>query len=198
MHVCQKWRQVVYDSPLRLDLRLLKTPVQKNLDLWPTLPISIEYSHPDPYSNNRFEEDIVAALEQRDRVNTVDLRGVTWPQLRKIITVVQEPFPALTSLELSDNVLSGDSWLDDGSNVPVPVLCPVLPSEFLGGSAPCLQTIDLDGIPFPALPRLLLSTSNLVWLGLSNIPQTGYIPPEDMVLALATLTRLGTLQIGFQ
>ena len=203
VHVCQKWRQVVYASPLRLDLQLLcthETLVQKNLDLWPTLPISIEYSHPatDPYSNNGFEEDIVAALEQRDRVNTVELRGVSWPQLRKIITVVQEPFPALTRLELSDDVLSDDSWLDDGSNVPVPVLCPVLPSEFLGGSAPCLQTIRIDGIPFPALPRLLLSTSNLVRLCLSNIPQTGYIPPEDMVPALATLTRLDLLQIGFQ
>ena len=201
VHVCQKWRQVVYASPLRLDLQLLcthVTPVRKNLDIWPTLPISIVYHRPDPYSNNGFEEDVVAALEQHDRVSTVELQGVTCPQLRKIIIVMQEPFPALTFLELSDDVLSDDAWSDDGSNVPLPVPCPVLPSEFLGGSAPCLQTIFLDGIPFPALPRLLLSTSNLVSLCLSNIPQTGYIPPEDMVLALATLTRLGGLQIGFQ
>ena len=190
VHVCQKWRRVVYASPLRLDLQLLctyKTPVRRNLDIWPTLPISIQYLHHHPGSHHTRDIDeveVIAALKHHDRVSTVRLRGVTGPQLRKIIAVTQEPLPALTNLELSD----------DKSNVRVPVL----PSEFLGGSAPCLRRIKLYGIPFPALPTLLLSTGNLVTLVLSNIPQAGYIPPEDMVVALATLTRLRGLQIEFK
>ena len=71
-------------------------------------------------------------------------------------------------------------------------------SQFLGRSAPCLQKIVLINIPFPALPVLLLSTSHLVRIKLSDIPQTGYIPPEAMVVALTMLTMLEDLTIGFQ
>ncbi len=44
VHVCQRWRYVVFDSPGRLDLRLLCTnwtPVTNMLDIWPVLPIII-------------------------------------------------------------------------------------------------------------------------------------------------------------
>ena len=92
---------------------------------------------------------------------------------------MQEPFLALAHLSL----LLHDENL------------PVLPSEFLGRSAPCLQELRLDSIPFPALPTLLSSASNLTTLRLCNIPQTGYILPEAMVGGLATLNRLRVLEI---
>ena len=44
VHVCQKWRNVVFGSPHRLDLRLIctaRTPVRKTLDVWPLLPIVV-------------------------------------------------------------------------------------------------------------------------------------------------------------
>jgi hypothetical protein len=47
----------------------------------------------------------------------------------------------------------------------------VLPDGFLGGSAPCLKAIYLRGVPFPALPTLLLSTHNLIRLELVGIPR---------------------------
>ena len=185
VHVCQRWRQVVFASPLRLNLQILctyGTPVRKSLDIWPSLPISVQCLDPYSLSNEGIYEDVIAALEHPDRVSAITLWGVTVPQLRKIITVMHEPFPALARLELSYYELN----------------CPALPSGFLGGSAPCLQTIDFHGIPFPALPTLLLSTSNLDTLYLSNIPQTGYIPPEALAPALATLTGLRSLRIGFR
>jgi len=74
---------------------------------------------------------------------------------------------------------------------------PVLPAEFLGGSAPRLQEIILSGIPYSALPTLLFSTSDLVKLDLFDIPPTGYISPEAMVTSLAGLPRLENLVIGF-
>jgi hypothetical protein len=46
VHVCQKWRQIVFASPRRLDLQIFctnKTPVRKNLGIWPALPLVIEY-----------------------------------------------------------------------------------------------------------------------------------------------------------
>jgi len=96
--------------------------------------------------------------------------------------VMQEPFPELKQLILSS----------EERNVPI------LPSEFLGRSAPSLQEVLLTGIPFRELPVLLPSASDLVSLKLFGIPQTGYISPEAMVAGLATLTRLRDLSILFQ
>ena len=75
---------------------------------------------------------------------------------------------------------------------------PKVRASFLGGSAPGLQTLWLDGIPFPELPMLLLTATHLNTLDLRNIPYSGYISPEAMVAALSVLTRLKSLQIGFE
>lgn len=183
MHVCQRWRLVIFDSPLRLNLRLLcthGTSVQKNLDIWPTFPLIIEYFLRQTIEG--FDEaNIVAALEHPDRVRSVRL-SLTGPALERISMAMQEPFPALTHLVL----LSGGSY------------SPVIPGGFMGRSTPRLQKIELDHIPIPSLPALLLSTGDLVTLHLLNIPQAGYIPPEAIVAALATLTRLEDLRIEFQ
>jgi hypothetical protein len=42
VHVCRKWRNVVLESPLRLNLRIRcypTTSVREKLDVWPALPI---------------------------------------------------------------------------------------------------------------------------------------------------------------
>ena len=187
VYVCQRWRQVVSASPLRLDLRILctyGTPVRKYLDVWPTIPINIDYYIKTVEGID--EDNLIVALGHTDRVSSICF--VEWEPtgarlLRKMVTVMQEPFPALTHLFLM--VLRSRD-------------VPVLPSEFLGRSAPCLQKIVLVGVPFPALPVLLLSTTHLVQLHLSDIPQTGYIPPEAMAAALTILTMLEDLTIGFQ
>ena len=85
-----------------------------------------------------------------------------------------EPFPALNQLLIS---------LKDGDAL-------VLPDGFLGGSAPCLQKIDFGGVPYPALPTLLLSASGLVDLWLYRVPPAGHISPEAMVASLAALPKL--------
>ena len=74
----------------------------------------------------------------------------------------------------------------------------VLPDSFLGGSAPHLQDLYFDGIPFPGLPKLLLSATHLTDLRLFDIPHSGYFSPEAMATALSTLTSLEGLFFGFQ
>ncbi|KAH9172896.1 hypothetical protein EDB89DRAFT_2242630 [Lactarius sanguifluus] len=103
-------------------------------------------------------------------------------QLGKMATAMQELLPVLAHLEV----------FSTGGDVPV------LPAKFSGGSAPCLQVVSLHGVPFPALPALLLLASDLATLDLRNIPPTGYISPEAMVACLATLTRLKLFTIEFQ
>jgi hypothetical protein len=56
----------------------------------------------------------------------------------------------------------------------------------------------LENVSFPALPALLSSASNLVTLSLQNVPDTGYISPEAMVISLSQLTKLESLKLRFQ
>ena len=180
VHVCRRWRSVVFASPHHLDLRLVcksRTPVRKTLDVWPSFPIGIQ-AHPI----HEDEGDVVAALEHPDRVSWIELSGLTSFQLERCASVMHEPFPALTFL-----------WLE-----LYDAIAPVLTDAFLGGSAPRLRTVLLNGIPFPTLPRLLLSSSNLVDIQLWNIPVTGYFSPEVLAICLSALTKLESLSMEFQ
>ncbi|KAI0290674.1 hypothetical protein BC826DRAFT_527983 [Russula brevipes] len=150
------------------------------LDVWPALPIVVS-SCRDPALVSGGSDNAVAALGHRDRVCHIDLRGIPSSLLQRVAEVMQEPLPELTYLNLQSN---------DG-----PAL--VLPDSFLGGSSPRLRTLWLMGIPYPALPKLLLSAGHLVWLHLSDIPHSGYISPEVMVNCLATMTRLSVFELGF-
>ena len=70
--------------------------------------------------------------------------------------------------------------------------------SFLGGSAPSLKVLYLSRVPFPELPELLLSSTNLVRLSYDAIPSsTGYISPQAMVTGLSALTRLESLSLTF-
>jgi hypothetical protein len=186
VHVCRTWRTIVLGSPHRLALRLLcmdKTPVKETLAVWPPLPIVImQVGQPTQMDN------IILALEHNDRVCRIDLLDVMNPELEEFLAAMQQPFPALTELGL---VLDED--LDDEI-----IDAPVIPESFLGGSAPRLQRLELARIPFPGLPKLLLSATDLVTLSIWGIPHSGYISPEAMVRCLSTLTRLDSLEIGFK
>src|ERR1700730_14600435 len=54
------------------------------------------------------------------------------------------------------------------------------------------------GIPFPTLPNLLLSATDLVELYLWRIPHSGYISPDTMATCLSTLTRLKRFELSFR
>ena len=130
-------------------------------------------------------DSITVALEHRDRVCDIRLTYLTSSLMERLASVMQEPFPVLTNLEFHYS-----SYHD---HVP-----PVVPDTFLGGFAPCLESLHLSGIPFPALPKLLLSSRDLVRLRLYEVPHTGYISPEAMVTCLSALTKLESLTLAFQ
>ena len=188
-HVCPRWRQIIFASPRRLDLQFLCTPrtrVRELLDFLPTsMPIMIRNSFdaPPPFPTSSIVDghQVITAIEQRDRVWCIHLEDVPSSLLEKMGTTTKETFPTLTYIRL---------WAGDE-------IAPVLPNSFLGGSAPLLETFWLRGIPFPEVPNLLLSTSDLVHLHLEKIPDSGYISSEAMVTGLITCTKLETLIIEF-
>ena len=181
VHVCRRWRTLVFGSPRCLDLRLLctpRTPARNTLDVWPALPLEIE-GHMDPTSRM---DNIIAALGQSNRVCRVSLWSLADRQLEQVLAAMQVPFPELAVLQLSSN---GEALA-------------VIPDWFLDGSAPRLRHFTLDGIPFPGLPKLLSSAARLVDLHLFRIPHSGYISPESIVALISVLPRLEWLYLEFQ
>ena len=181
VHVCQKWRNVVFGSPRRLDLRLYctaRTPVRETLDVWPLLPIVIRGNGHEIWGM----ENIIAALEHNDRICELDIFDIPSLQMEEVLAATLRPFHILTSLQLGFECQS--ALVDSNS--------------FLGGSAPRLRSLSLDYISFPGLPKLLLSATHLVHLKLRKIPDSGYILPEALVSCLSVLTNLERLNIGFK
>ena len=177
VHVCRRWRCIVFGSPRHLNLQLVcttRTPARDMLYVWPALPLIVVF-----HGDTRRMDDIIAALECTDRVCRITLDIVRSLDFEMFLAAMQQPFPELTHLTL---------WSDEA----------VVPDSFLGGSAPRLESLKLVGVPFPGLSKLLLSATHLVNLYLYNIPHSGYISPDRMVAVLSTLTSLEDLLLSFE
>ena len=173
VQVCRRWRILVYRSPRRLNLRIVctdKTPAVKGkLDAWPAQPVVI--------SGTFNSTNIKAALEHHDRICQIKLFQVD----PNIIASLEKPFPILTDLDLCAFTFSPPFNID--------------PSRFLGGS-PHLRSLTLSGIWIPCLPKLLLSTPNLVILRLDQIRNSCL--SDEMVAVLSSLTRLEMLDLEIE
>jgi len=178
VHTCQRWRCIIFALPVHLHAVLAcsyTTSVRKSTKIWPRFPISIHHYFSED------EDNILAALEHRDYVSEISLYHI--PMCGIFATMLQEPFPALTRLNLS---------ISDG---PSEASVPALPEVFFGGSASSLRKVFLESVPFPAFLRLVLSAPNLVSLVLHKTPISGYNPSEAMATCLATLIHLECLDI---
>ena len=187
VRVCRKWRDIVSGSPLRLNLQLYfvphRTQLMRKMVAWPALPIVVTGNCDETRDNKMWADNIVAVFKHSDRICLLNLDEIRSWQLEILLAAMQQPFPALTRLCLSSK---------DGETAPV------VPDSFLGGSAPHLRFLVLESFPFPGLPKLLLSATQLFYLNLWDIPQSGYISPETMVACLAVMTRLKELRITFK
>ena len=182
VHVCRRWRSLVLESPRRLNLRLVCTPktaAKDTLNVWRAWPLIV--TGDITFSSAAGKDNVIAALGQSNRIYKVNLHGLADWQLEEVLAAMQASFPELTELRFS-------------SCAKTP---PVIHDSFLNGSAPRLRSLELDEIPFPGLPKLLLSATHLVHLVLSDIPHSGYISPEAMVDVLCALSSLEKLILEF-
>ena len=190
MHTCRKWRQIVLASPRDLHLRVFctyGTPVRKNLDCWPALPIVVQYGGlpaldlPTPED----EDNIMAALRQFDRVVSISLTVTT--SFLERLSVIKGEFSRLEDLVLLSQ--------DTGRR-------PILPSAFWSGPclAPCrtqLRSLHLTRIAVLKLPRLLDSSRNLVNLQLHEILYPSDFSIEALRNALSVMIQLRSLSLHF-
>jgi hypothetical protein len=182
VHVCQRWRHIVFGSARGLNLRIAcknSMPVRKKLDVWPALPIAI---FADFYSQTCGLDNIKAAFELNERISQVDLYMMKHSlDDFDVFAALEKPFPALTDLKL--RLI--------GSEDPIHLN----PVKFLGGSSTRLRSLSLSFVPMPGLPKLLLSCTDLVNLHLDNISTRGFLLPEAIVTGLSALTRLKVLHL---
>jgi len=179
-HVCQGWRQIIFNSPLGLDLRLHctnGTPILKTLEYWPPLPLIVNYGG-SPMTTPEDEENIIVALKQAERVASITLT-ITNTLLENLSTIISEPFAELEHLVL----LSRKS------------LHLTLPKLFRWG--PRLRTLHSTGVTIPALPQLLSTSTALTDLQLHEIPDVWYFPPNAFADSLSEMTQLETLSLHF-
>ena len=182
VHICRKWRHIVFTSQHALHLRLLLssgTPVLKPLDPWPPLPIVLEYggslSLDPPAPEDKV--NIIAALKRSDRVSSISLT-VTTSVLDKLYAV-ERPF-----LELEDLILlSRDS-------LPL-----ALPNTFLCG--PRLRRLHLTRIHMPGLLQLLHSSRDLEDLQLHEALDPWYSSLENLTDTLSGLAQLQSISLHF-
>jgi hypothetical protein len=188
VHVCQRWRRIVFSSPRGLDLQLYctpTTPVRSTLDCWPALPIVVQCRKSPPAGLSPEEEDnVVAALQHHDRVRSIELQ-LTSSLGEKLSTQVNEPFSELEDLVLHFHWEFPSTWPP----------FPTSPFRWISGSR--LRVLHLTDISLPSLPQLLSSSPNLVDLRVHDISPLSLpsFTTSAFTNSLSWMTRLESLSI---
>src|SRR6267154_632690 len=98
VHVCRRWRNLVFESPRRLNLQLYctpETPAKDTLGVWPALPLIVA----GRMAFSSGTDNVIAALGQSNHVCKIMLDLADW-QLEKVLAAMEVPFPELTVLQL--------------------------------------------------------------------------------------------------
>ena len=181
VHVCRRWRHLIYDSSSLLDMRLLLTddsPSINSLNHLPPLPLVIDYSD-RTMTMTRKDENIRLGLQQHSRVRRVTLRAPS-SSLRIWLPPMNQLFVKLRDLVLFSTTTEEMSL--------------VLPEAL---QAPDLRHLSLHGITLPTGLPFLSSTISLSTLSLTHIGASCYFPPRHLVTQLQGLPHIEELSIGF-
>ena len=153
IHVCKRWRAVMFVSASRLDLRLVLTTIRGGdfepiLAHFPPLPIDMDY-YVKRSGLVKFDH-VLDALEHPDRIRQITFWGPN-RDLNELFYATEYPLPALESLNL---IGEGEIDLD-------------MPAMFLEGPNLQLRILQLYRISLPSISRLLSSAPALTDLDLS-------------------------------
>src|SRR5712671_4506815 len=111
VHVCRRWRYLVFASPHRLNLRLEYEghgPMSEVLETWPVLPVTLISSMeilpnglPHPKSDQRVGNTIAAfESEHYDRICEIHIFDMTNSRLERFAAAMEKPFPELAQLDI--------------------------------------------------------------------------------------------------
>jgi hypothetical protein len=101
VHVCRRWRNIIFGAPRRLNLRLFcgcRTRVREMLAVWPPLPIVIRDFDLNVFEMDSETRNLNVALEHTDRICEMDFTTIL--ESEKVLAAIQQPLPLLTHLKL--------------------------------------------------------------------------------------------------
>ena len=182
VHVCRRWRNLIYDSSSHLDLCLLLTNDSPSIDTLghlPPLPLVIDYSDRTQTIAQKDEDNIHLGLQQHGLVRRVVFEAQS-SSLRMWLELMNKLFPRLGDLCLFSTT--------------VEEVNPTLPETL---QAPYLRCLSLHGIGLPKGLSLLSSVTALSTLSLTQIPGCCYLSPGNLVTQLQGLPHLEELSISF-
>ena len=177
--VCQRWRNLILQSPSYLSICLVctnGTPVADMLARSPPLPLVIDYN--EGFSVE--EEGIILALEQRDRVRRIRLQ-VPVPNMQRLIMAIDEEYPVLEHLIMVPSTEDKSTAL-------------VLPETL---QAPHLRHLSLRGFDLRKGSRLLTTSLGIVTLCLYMEHPYAYFQPNTLLRWISSMPHLKTLQVEF-
>jgi hypothetical protein len=144
----------------------------------PPLPLIIDYFDQDWDITADDEEELILALEKRDRVRHVRLRTAV-PNLQKLITAINEEYPVLEYLIILP-------WPEDTSTALM------LPGAL---QAPHLHHLVLKGFVLLTGSRLFTTTVGLVTLGLYIDHPSAYFQPSTLLQWISFMPQLEKLLV---
>ncbi|KAI0261342.1 hypothetical protein BC834DRAFT_474617 [Gloeopeniophorella convolvens] len=175
--VCRKWRQILLGSPSRLRLCLLYQGYAPHEILHFPYPLPLLITA----TEGRFPDDLddaVPFFEQMNRALKITLEG-DYYILVKLCPELARSAPLLEYLAIK---ISTPGY-DKGH----------LPSAFLGGNAPRLRRLELDGITIINSPSFRAATAQLVSLSVSLFR---LFTVEHLLSVLSHLPMLRELEVG--
>jgi hypothetical protein len=181
VHICHKWRHIVFSYKQSLQLRLFcthGTPVKTTLACWSrALPIVVDYGGSPELDPPTLEDenDIMAALNQPDRVLSISLT-ITSSLLKKL-SAIKRPFSKLEDLI----ILSGSAVML------------TLPRTFRWGRR--LRHLHSTRIVISALVRSYYSST--MDLQLHEVPNPWQLSRNAPLDALSRMTQLRSLSLHF-
>ena len=185
VHVCRRWRHLVFGSASYLGLCLLcthGTPVADMLAHSPPLPLVIDHDFCGSTAGDAKQLMILIDPQHRDRMRGIRLSNAL-PE--KLIVAVDDEFPMLEYLSIVPR---------SGLNFTRNTGCLVLPRTF---QAPRLRHLILSNFARPIGSPPHLGATNLVTLSLLNIPFGIHFGLDTLLEWVSLLPRLETLWIEF-
>src|SRR6266403_3992178 len=182
VHVCQRWRNLIFGSASYLGLTLVCTNgtlVANMLAHSPPLPLTVDYSDEDGITAED-EDAIMLALEQRDRVRHLRLFFPFW-KLRNFVMAIDGEFPILQYLIVISQM--------EGSSA-------LMLRETL--QAPHLKHLMLTGFTHPIGPRLHPTAVGLVTLDLLIHQPSAFFQPNILLQWISFMPQLEKLVISFR
>ena len=191
VHVCRRWRQLVFESATHLRLSLVcarGTPVEDMLAHSPPLPLIIDHLDQHNDITAADGQGIALALQHRDRVRRIRLMKSVSILQKYVMALLDGEFPILEYLSIIHQRYRRPS-IEDSIRLN-------LPETF---RAPHLRHLVLMSFAIPIGSQLLtiMPVGNLVTLSLNSIPPSAYFHPNALLQRLSLMPQLETLGILF-